>query len=80
MFDADAQVPSDLLRHIVPLFDQEQVGAVQMQKAIVNRAKNLLTRGQQAEMALDSYFQQQRISLGVLANYGAMASLCGAKP
>lgn len=64
VFDADAQVPSDLLRHIVPLFDQEQVGAVQMQKAIVNRAKNLLTRGQQAEMALDSYFQQQRISLG----------------
>lgn len=64
VFDADARVPKDLLRHIVPLFDQAEVGAVQLQKAVVNRAKNLWTRGQQAEMALDSYFQQQRISLG----------------
>ncbi len=66
VFDADARVPQDVLRHVVPLFDQGNVGAVQMQKAIVNRAKNLWTRGQQAEMALDSYFQQQRISLGGL--------------
>jgi 1,2-diacylglycerol 3-beta-glucosyltransferase len=64
VFDADARVPKDVLRHIVPVFDQGQVGAVQLQKAVVNRAKNLWTRGQQAEMALDSYFQQQRISLG----------------
>ncbi|MBW4484623.1 MAG: glycosyltransferase family 2 protein [Tildeniella torsiva UHER 1998/13D] len=64
VFDADARVPKELLRHMVPLFDQAEVGAVQLQKAIVNRAKNLWTRGQQAEMALDSYFQQQRISLG----------------
>ncbi|MBE9139647.1 glycosyltransferase family 2 protein [Nodosilinea sp. LEGE 07088] len=66
VFDADARVPKDALRHIVPLFEQAEVGAVQMQKAVVNRAKNLWTRGQQAEMALDSYFQQQRISLGGL--------------
>jgi 1,2-diacylglycerol 3-beta-glucosyltransferase len=64
VFDADARVPRDMLRHVVPMFDQAPVGAVQMRKAIVNRAKNLWTRGQQAEMALDSYFQQQRISLG----------------
>ncbi|TVQ08807.1 MAG: glycosyltransferase family 2 protein [Leptolyngbya sp. DLM2.Bin27] len=64
VFDADARVPRDALRYIVPLFDQGNVGAVQMQKAVVNRARNLWTRGQQAEMALDSYFQQQRISLG----------------
>jgi 1,2-diacylglycerol 3-beta-glucosyltransferase len=64
VFDADAQVPKEMLRHIVPMFDGVAVGAVQMQKAIVNRSKNLWTRGQQAEMALDSYFQQQRISLG----------------
>lgn len=64
VFDADARVSRDTLRHIVPLFDQRTVGAVQMQKAVVNRAKNLWTRGQQAEMALDSYFQQQRVSLG----------------
>ncbi|MGB3201009.1 MAG: glycosyltransferase family 2 protein [Nodosilinea sp.] len=64
VFDADARVPRDLLRHLVPLFAQPNVGAVQMQKAVVNRAKNLWTRGQQAEMALDTYFQQQRIGLG----------------
>jgi 1,2-diacylglycerol 3-beta-glucosyltransferase len=64
VFDADAQVPKDLLSHIVPMFETAQVGAVQAQKAVVNRAKNWLTRGQQAEMALDSYFQQQRIALG----------------
>jgi 1,2-diacylglycerol 3-beta-glucosyltransferase len=64
VFDADAQVPKDLLSPIVPMFETAQVGAVQAQKAVVNRAKNWLTRGQQAEMALDSYFQQQRIALG----------------
>jgi 1,2-diacylglycerol 3-beta-glucosyltransferase len=64
VFDADARVPADLLRHVVPVFDREEVGALQVRKAIVNRAKNLWTRGQQAEMALDAYFQQQRISLG----------------
>jgi 1,2-diacylglycerol 3-beta-glucosyltransferase len=64
VFDADARVPEDLLRHVVPAFDREDVGALQVRKAIVNRAKNLWTRGQQAEMALDAYFQQQRISLG----------------
>jgi 1,2-diacylglycerol 3-beta-glucosyltransferase len=64
VFDADARVPKDLLRRMVPIFDQPEVGAVQVRKAILNRAKNLWTRGQQAEMALDSYFQQQRIAVG----------------
>jgi 1,2-diacylglycerol 3-beta-glucosyltransferase len=66
VFDADAQVTPDMLRRVVPMLNPSHVGAVQMQKAIVNQAKNLWTRGQQAEMALDSYFQQQRISLGGL--------------
>ena len=47
-----------------PCLTIKNVGAVQVRKAIVNRAKNLWTRGQQAEMALDSYFQQQRIAVG----------------
>ena len=64
VFDADARVPQDLLRRMVPIFDQPEVGAVQVRKAIINRAKNLWTRGQQAEMALDSFFQQQRIAVG----------------
>ncbi|MEG4205284.1 glycosyltransferase family 2 protein [Microcoleus sp. Pol7_A1] len=64
IFDADATVTPDLLRRVLPVFDREQVGAVQVRKAIANAAVNLWTRGQEAEMALDSFFQQQRIAIG----------------
>jgi 1,2-diacylglycerol 3-beta-glucosyltransferase len=64
VFDADAQVAPDLLRRVLPLFDRPQVGAVQVQKAIANAAENLWTRGQVGEMALDSYWQKQRIAAG----------------
>ncbi len=64
VFDADAQVTPDLLRRALPLFQREQVGAVQVQKAIANASTNFWTRCQAAEMALDAYFQQQRIAIG----------------
>lgn len=64
VFDADAKVPRDLLRRVLPMFQREQVGAVQVRKAISNGAANLWTRGQVAEMAFDSYVQQQRIAIG----------------
>lgn len=71
VFDADARVPEDLLRRVLPLFAREQVGAVQVRKAIVQleepgnpNAKNYWVQGQAPEMALDSYFQQQRIAIG----------------
>ena len=64
VFDADAQVSPDLLRQVVPLFDAEQIGAVQLRKAISNAPFNFLTQSQAAEMALDTFFQQQRIALG----------------
>ncbi len=64
VFDADATVPPDLLRCVVPLFAVENIGAVQVRKAISNAKDNFWTRGQAAEMALDSYFQQQRIACG----------------
>ncbi|HEY9643348.1 MAG TPA: glycosyltransferase family 2 protein [Coleofasciculaceae cyanobacterium] len=64
VFDADAQVPSDLLRQVVPMFQRSQLGAVQVRKAIANARTNLWTRGQEAEMAVDSYIQQRRIALG----------------
>jgi len=64
VFDADAVVSTDLLRQVVPLFQPQTVGAVQVRKTITNRSRNFWTRGQDAEMALDSYFQQQRIALG----------------
>ncbi len=64
VFDADAQVSPDFLQRVLPTFHPPQVGAVQMRKAIANPSVNFWTRGQVAEMALDSYFQQQRIALG----------------
>ena len=64
VFDADAKVTSDLLRKVVPLFANPQTGAIQVRKAIANSAENFWTKGQAAEMALDSYVQQQRIAVG----------------
>ncbi|MEM1254465.1 MAG: glycosyltransferase family 2 protein [Cyanobacteria bacterium P01_H01_bin.21] len=60
VFDADAQVPADLLQHVVPLFANEHTGAIQMRKSIVNSKTNFWTQGQAAEMALDRYYQEQR--------------------
>lgn len=64
IFDADATVTPDLLRRVLPVFHGEKVGAVQVRKAIANASVNFWTRGQEAEMALDSFFQQQRIAIG----------------
>ena len=64
VFDADAQVSPNLLRRVLPLFERGSVGAVQVRKAIANEGENFWTQGQAAEMALDAYFQQQRISIG----------------
>ena len=71
VFDADAHVPKDLLRRVLPIFDRDQVGAVQVRKAVLQgnpnyrpRPRNFWISGQVAEMALDSYFQQQRIAIG----------------
>jgi 1,2-diacylglycerol 3-beta-glucosyltransferase len=63
IFDADARVPRNLLRRVVPFFDTESTGAVQVRKIIANAEVNLLTRGQAIEMVLDSYFQQQRTTI-----------------
>ncbi|MEM8718120.1 MAG: glycosyltransferase family 2 protein [Cyanobacteria bacterium P01_G01_bin.39] len=64
VFDADAKVTRDLLRQVVPLFTAQDMGAVQVRKAIANSDENFWTKGQKAEMALDSYVQQQRIAVG----------------
>ncbi|RMF25855.1 MAG: glycosyltransferase family 2 protein [Cyanobacteria bacterium J083] len=65
VFDADAGVPQDLLRHVVPLFTSDsKLGAVQVRKAIANPNDNFWTRGQTTEMVLDAYLQQQRIACG----------------
>ena len=64
VFDADARVSADMLRRVMPAFDRPEVGAVQVQKAISNPSVNFWTKGQTAEMALDSFFQQQRVAIG----------------
>lgn len=64
VFDADAQIPPDCLRRVVPLFQQAAVGAVQLRKAIANGTDNFWTRGQVAEMAFDARCQLQRVAVG----------------
>lgn len=64
VFDADAQVSSDLLCRVLPLFADDHLGAVQVRKQIANANTNFWTRGQSAEMGLDLYLQQQRIAVG----------------
>lgn len=71
VFDADAQVSPDLLQRVLPLFQRPKVGAVQVRKAIARgdqppHSQNFWIRGQVAEMAVDSYFQQHRIVVGGL--------------
>ncbi len=64
IFDADAQVLPNFLQEIVPYFNNQRVGAVQMRKSIANAASNWLTAGQSIEMTMDAYIQQQRIATG----------------
>jgi len=64
VFDADAQVPNDVLRSLVPVFRQPKIGAVQLRKAIANASENLWTSGQSCEMALDWCLQDLRIRVG----------------
>ncbi len=60
VFDADAQVSSDILLRTIPLFERDTVGAVQLRKEIANASTNVWTKGQMAEMAVDTFFQQGR--------------------
>lgn len=64
VFDADAHVTPDLLRSVVAMFEASRMGAVQVRKAIANDGVNFWTKGQMTEMAVDSYYQQQRIAIG----------------
>ena len=67
ILDADATVPADFLRRSLAVFQEKpEVAALQLRKAIANSDENFWTRNQMAEMALDSYFQQQRRAIGGL--------------
>ena len=64
VFDADAQVPAEVLRSLLPMFQQPKIGAVQLRKAIANASENWWTSGQSCEMALDLCLQDLRIRVG----------------
>ncbi|MBW4505320.1 MAG: glycosyltransferase family 2 protein [Scytonematopsis contorta HA4267-MV1] len=64
VFDADAKVSQDTLLRVVPLFQEDRVGAVQMRKAISNASTNYWTKAQSGEMTVDAVLQQQRINVG----------------
>ncbi|HEY9686747.1 MAG TPA: glycosyltransferase family 2 protein [Coleofasciculaceae cyanobacterium] len=63
VFDADAYVEPDFLRRIIPFLADENVGAVQARKIIINANENWLTKCQNYEYSLDSHFQYGRDSV-----------------
>jgi len=64
VFDADAYVAPDWLKKVLPVLYPEHVGAVQVQKKIFERQTEWLPRFQDAEYALDTYFQVGRDLIG----------------
>ncbi len=57
VFDADAWVEKEFLKEIVPFLADERTGGVQARKIMANFKHNLLTRCQNFEYSMDSYFQ-----------------------
>jgi 1,2-diacylglycerol 3-beta-glucosyltransferase len=64
VFDADAQVKDNLLRAVLPYFEPDEVGAVQVRKAIANAEVNFWTKGQSIEMMFDSFLHERRNAFG----------------
>lgn len=60
VFDADAQMNPDFLTNLVYELQPKDVGAVQARKVIKNKDVNILTRCQDNEMTMDTYFQVTR--------------------
>ncbi len=60
VFDADARIDPDFLKNILPYLADNEAGAVQARKVIINRETNILTRCQDNEYILDAHFQAGR--------------------
>lgn len=67
VLDADAALQPDTLERLIPFAEAGGWAAVQLRKAVVNPAVNLLTRAQAMEMALDTVIQQGRLAHGGVA-------------
>ena len=63
VFDADATVEPDFLSKLIPHLEPKDVGGVQARKVIRNKNVNILTRCQNNEYTLDTYFQVGRDSV-----------------
>jgi len=75
VFDADARLPN-LLRQVLPLFERGSVGRCKCESDR-QRLREFLTQGQVAEMAVDTYIQQQRVALGGIAENCGNGRLSG---
>jgi len=64
VLDADANFSDDVLLRLIPFAEYGNWSAVQLRKAVVNYQKNLLTRCQAMEMAMDTVIQQGRQAMG----------------
>ena len=64
VLDADAGLQEDLLQRLVAYAEAGGWSAVQLRKAVVNTDRNLLTRAQAMEMALDAGIQEGRLRAG----------------
>ncbi|MBP3821578.1 glycosyltransferase family 2 protein [bacterium] len=60
VFDADATMESDFLTKLVYELEPKDVGAVQARKIVRNKDVNILTKCQNNEMTMDTYFQVTR--------------------
>ncbi len=63
VFDADATMAPDFLTNLVYELEPKDVGAVQARKVVRNKDINILTRCQNNEMTMDTYFQVSRDSV-----------------
>lgn len=63
VFDADATMAPDFLKNLVYELEPKDVGAVQARKVVRNKDINILTRCQNNEMTMDTYFQVSRDSV-----------------
>ncbi len=64
VLDADAGLQEDGLERLIAYAESGGWSAVQLRKAVVNTAHNLLTRAQAMEMALDAVIQEGRLAAG----------------
>lgn len=60
VLDADAKIEPDFLKIMLPYLNEEDVGAIQAQKVIINASQNFLTKCQYNEYILDTHMQVGR--------------------